>query len=126
MSILKEKTSQRVFSKSGFTFVEIGMVTAIIGLLVALTIPFVVGARKQSLMRTCVRNLHRIQEAKLQWAIENNLSASTDANTTANKNTIHSNYFDRVPACPAGGTYNYQNVSVKPTCSLSARGHELK
>jgi len=64
--------------KSAFTLVEIMIVVAIIGLLAAIAIPNFVKARATSQQNACINNLHQIDAAIQQWALEKHHQA-TDA-----------------------------------------------
>ena len=57
--------------KAGFTLVEIMIVVAIIGLLVAIAIPNFVKARENAQLNSILNNLRIIEGAKDQWALEN-------------------------------------------------------
>src|SRR2546430_16769108 len=57
-------------NRGGFTLVEIMIVVAIIGLLAAIAIPNYKLARDRSRMVSCVTNLHRIEGAIQEWAME--------------------------------------------------------
>jgi prepilin-type N-terminal cleavage/methylation domain-containing protein len=104
---------------SGFTLVEIMIVVAIIGLLAAIAIPNFVKARGTAQRNACIRNLHEIDGAKEQWALENKKSAGSAIDEPA----VNSYIKGGAPSCPGGGTYTYGNVDTNPTCSIP--GHSL-
>src|SRR3989338_4926783 len=103
----------------GFTFVEIMIVVAILGLLAAIAVPNFVQARTSARKNTCVNNLRLIQAAKDQYAIENN-----QADTMTPTTTDVSVYFKSqqlsgcLPKEPQSGTYTVAAVSASPTCSV--------
>jgi prepilin-type N-terminal cleavage/methylation domain-containing protein len=109
---MRNKTS----SRSGFTLVEITIVTALIGMLAALAIPNWARARTQSQKSTCINNLRQIDGAVMQWALENRAAP----NATPSFTDI-SSYLKHSVVCPDGGTtfadsYTLNGVTNKPTC----------
>jgi prepilin-type N-terminal cleavage/methylation domain-containing protein len=106
--------------KSGFTLVEIMIVVAIIGLLAAIAIPSFVKARNTARLNACINNLRMIDAGKEQWAMAANLGDGVAC--------VDSNVYEYIkgnarPTCPASGTYTFQAVGTKPSCSTS--GHTL-
>ena len=104
----------------GFTLVEIMIVVAIIGILIAIAVPGFVKARTTSRLKACQENLSKIDGAKEQYALENNKDTSTtpvwgDLVTAAN------GYLKSQPTCPAGGTYAILAIGTAPTCTIA--GH---
>ncbi len=67
----------------------------------------------------CIKNLRRIDAAKLQWAMEN-LNASAIVPAMADLAPYLQN---DMPVCPAGGVYTVNAVGTAPTCSQP--GHLL-
>jgi prepilin-type N-terminal cleavage/methylation domain-containing protein len=107
--------------KGGFTLVEIMIVVAIIGLLAAIAIPNFVKARSTAQMNACINNLHQIDGAKEQWALETKAAANAPV-TLANV----SPYLKGGTNCPLGSAdYTIGNVGVLPTCPNAALGHTL-
>jgi len=106
-------------SVRGFTLVEILIVVAIIGLLLALAIPNFLRLRTTAQTKACLTNLQRIDSAKQIWGLEAgkiNGDIATDADLVPA-------YIKKTPACPAGGSYDYKPIGEPPTCTFS--GHTL-
>lgn len=112
----------KLFSKTrkAFTLVEIMIVVAIIGILIAIAVPGFVQARTQSRARACQENLSKIDGAKEQWALENNKGTSDSPAWTDLVQSDGSGYMKSQPTCPGGGTYTIGSVSTDPSCSLGS------
>ena len=108
--------------RAGFTLVEIMIVVAIIGLLAAIAIPNFVRARATSQANACINNLHQIDSAVNQWALENRQPSGAPAPSLTTDLTpyIKLNAAGSIPGCPAGGNYAVGNVGQIPQvmCSL--------
>ena len=115
------KTS-KTSRKAGFTLVEIMIVVAIIGLLAAIAIPNFIKARATAQQNACINNLHQIDGAINEWALETGQSSGA---SVANPQTVSAyiklNANNSVPGCPAGGAYTTSTVGANPqvSCSLS-------
>ncbi len=108
-------------SKAGFTLVEIMIVVAIIGLLAAIAIPNFTRMRTRAQAQACTENLSKIESAKQVWAVENN---KVDGDVPISSDLIGPLLFlKQMPACPGGGTYEFNALGATATCSLS--GHTL-
>lgn len=106
---------QRV--ETGMTLVEIMIVVAIIGIIIAIAVPAFLRARENSRGRACQENLLKIDGATEQWALDFRQSNGSSVNLSGLVGP--SLYLKRTPACPAGGTYPTSlTVGDDPTCSI--------
>jgi prepilin-type N-terminal cleavage/methylation domain-containing protein len=105
--------------KRGFTLVEIMIVVAIIGIIIAIAVPAFLRARENARGRACQENMQKIDGAKEQWALEERLSNGT-ASPELSFFCGPTKWIKREPKCPGGGSYTTNPVGTDPTCSIGA------
>jgi len=102
----------------GFTLVEIMIVVAIIGIIIAIAIPGFMRAREVSRATSCQENLIKIEGAVDQWAVEYD---KTDGATCTWTDLVGKTlYLKKTPRCRGGGNYpDTLTVGVTPTCDYT-------
>lgn len=124
-------------SKSkGFTLVEIMIVVAIIGIIIAIAVPGFIRARATSRMRACQENLTKIDGAKEQWALETNQlhGATVTAADLTTGPGAGNGILKSMPQEPSGATggdgasgYTINAIGTDPICLTPGPypGHSL-
>jgi prepilin-type N-terminal cleavage/methylation domain-containing protein len=112
-----------------FTLLEVIIVLAIIGLIVAIAAATWFRQREISRGRACQENLTKISDAKEQYAMEFNVpNGSTiawpDDLLRPGSSTSGQGYLKKSPACPASGVYSANVIGQDPTCSIGANSEE--
>lgn len=102
---------------TGFTLVEIMIVVAIIGILIAIAMPGFVKARIQSRAKACQENLSKIDAAKEQYAFDANL-ANNAWPPPWDRLVGPTAYIKSMPRCPSSGSYTVNSIGCVPTCSI--------
>ena len=103
----------------GFTLVEIMIVVAILGILLAILAPGFVKARRQTRDRMCQNNLRLIDHALEQYKIDENLADGVDVTGIYNGIIVGDQdaYIEEEPLCPIEErSYTVTLIEANPTC----------
>jgi prepilin-type N-terminal cleavage/methylation domain-containing protein len=123
-TIMRSKRTIKASRSAAFTLVEIMIVVAIIGLLAAIAIANFMNARATSQANACINNMHQIDSAVTEWALEKGKKTGDPAPSLITDLTpyIKLNSSGSIPSCPAGGSYIMGTVGNIPqiTCSLGS------
>lgn len=96
-------------NKKGFTLVELMVVVAILGILVAVAVPVYNNVTGDAKINACASNIRTIQSALMQAQIEGKAptASDTDAGTAVAK-LVADGYLQSAPVCPGDKTSKYK------------------
>lgn len=107
----------------GFTLVEIMIVVAIIGVILAIAIPGFMRAREVSRATSCQENLIKIEGAVDSYALEHDLADGKVLPRGWDDIVAKTLYLKKTPKCRGGGTYvSAFTVGTGPTCTYTTPG----
>ena len=106
--------------QKGFTLVEIMIVVAIIGLLVAIAIPNFIRARTSARSRACANNMRQIHAAGEQYLLDNNATTFTYPDDVVGA----SSYIKTEPTCPSDGSA-YTRAIASQVITITCGSAEL-
>ena len=105
---------------AGFTLLEVMIIAAIVGLMAMIALPTFAKAHANTQQKLCIKNLHSLSETKQQWGFENR-KLPTATPTAAQLRVYYGK--NRMPTCPARGTYTLRALNREPICNRAALGH---
>jgi len=110
-------------ASKGFTLVEIMIVVAIIGILVAIAVPGFIHAREQAQAKACMEAQDKMEGSVDQWALETGAKTG-DAGPAWSTLVGATGYLRRTPVCPVGQTpVAIPAVGGSVSCPTSTAGH---
>jgi prepilin-type N-terminal cleavage/methylation domain-containing protein len=102
-SVIRKKQNKK--GEEGFTLIELIVVIAILGFLLAIAIPRYNTSRVRAAVNASAANLKNLANAVELYATENNMATYPD---TADLASLVSTYMPSgVPNSPGGGSYSY-------------------
>lgn len=108
--------------QDAFSLLEIMIVVAILGLLIAIAVPSWVKSRQRAQRELCIENLHQIETAKQLLALEHGRTAGEEV---LMEDLVGPElYLKSLPECPAGGDYLVNPVRIPAECTIE--GHFLE
>ena len=116
----------RTEGQGGFNLIEIMIVLGLLAVLLVVAVPNFVRTRMTVQKSACIENLHQIDQAVQQWALEQ----KKNPNTKVTYEEI-SAYLKNSMVCPSGGktfsdSYQLTTVSTLPSCQRNPMSHLLQ
>jgi type II secretion system protein G len=114
---------------AGFTLIEMMVVIAIIGVILAIAVPSFAAAGKKAQEKACLANLRLIEAQMENYHLDNQAYPLQDQGSPSTENIfeelVAEGYLKEVPVEPSGGTYTiqYSGSPVKFTLECSIHEH---
>lgn len=114
-------------NKKGFTLVELMVVVAILGILVAVAVPVYSNVTDNAKKKTCESNIATIKSAVAVYQAGNNGNPPETLQDLVDADVNGNTYLEKIPACPyhtddcdATADYTYTDGEVECACD----GHD--
>lgn len=104
----------------GFSLVEIMIVVAILGIILAIAGPTWMKQRELSQARVCQENLTKINGAKEQWALEFAKGNTASPAWSDLYQSDGAGFLKKIPVCPGQGNYTIGTMAEAATCSVTS------
>ncbi|MDD3713761.1 MAG: prepilin-type N-terminal cleavage/methylation domain-containing protein [Atribacterota bacterium] len=105
-SVIRKKQNKK--GEEGFTLIELIVVIAILGFLLAIAIPRYNTSRARAAVNASAANLKNLANAIELYATENNMAGYPTGDTSIFENIVKP-YIPKIPLPPGGQTYQYNS-----------------
>lgn len=106
----------------GFTLMEMVVAVFIVGVMIAVITPHLLGAGRQATTVACQQNVNAIQSALTEYALENQTLPTGDA-TEQMQVLVDAQMLDAMPTQPTNATYTIVDPDpdhISVTCQVAA------
>ena len=114
---MQAQTTLRPRWTGAFTLIELMTVVSVVGVVAAIAFPTYLHARTNSEKSICLTNLREIDDAKQEWALENN---KVNGDTPRCADLVPYLKGNRVPICPGKGVYTISEVGAPTICNIAS------
>lgn len=98
-------------NQKGLTLIELLAVLIILGIILAIAVPSVVGVINRSKLQADIGSLNLIKDAGLRYALANNLTAASTTITV--ENLRNEGYLNEVPAVQSNKVNQFGSVKIE-------------
>ncbi len=98
-------------NQDGFTFLEMSIVVAIIGILLLIAMPNYQGAAEKAQAKSCEANRKMIETQVVSYMIDTSLKPSNNDL----KPLVDAGYLREIPKCPLNDNYIFEVVDASAT-----------
>ncbi len=119
---LRERERER---EAGFTLMEMVVAVFIVGVMIAVITPHLLGAGKQATAVACQQNVNAIESALTEYALENGSLPTGDASTQMQA-LVDAQMLAAMPEQPANAVYTISDPDpdhISVTCQVAQTGN---